>query len=158
MATDIVLASELGGEFLIGTETPNKITIAVDGTSVTKDAAGVLGAEAPVWDNVSKTITFPAVRGGAAQVIDLSQFTTDIYVNGGSYDAATATLTLSDNDGVTPNVTIDLSTLLGVSTDGGNLLTNGADGKPVFNKAALDAQTAICTSVFGTQLFRGITV
>lgn len=158
MATDIVLASELGPEFLVGTETANRITVSVDGTSVTKDAAGVLGAEPPTYDNVAKTITFPAVRGGAPQVIDLSEFTTDIFVNGASFNAATSTLTLVDNDTGTADLTIDLSTLLGVSTDGDNLLINGSDGKAYFNKAGLDSQTQICTSVFGTDLFRGITI
>lgn len=157
MANDIVLGSELGDEFLIGTETAGKITVAVDGTSVTK-VGNVLAAPSPVWDNVAKTITFPSVNGAAQQVIDLSQFTTDIYVDGATFNPTTNILTLTDNDGGTPNVTVDLSLLLGVSADAGNLLVNGTDGKPLFTKATLDAQTNICTSVFGTQLFRGITI
>lgn len=181
MATGIVIQSELGQEFLIGTETANKITIAVDGTSIQKDASGVFGAAPPVWDNVGKTITFPSQNGATAQVIDLSQFVADIYVNGGSFDPATLVLTLTDNDGVTPDITVDLSALLGVSADASNALSNGADGKPFLdnttafnvstdadqilsngtdNKALLTCAvikasclTEQCTSVFGTALF-----
>ncbi|MGL5733251.1 MAG: hypothetical protein ACRCYS_00175, partial [Beijerinckiaceae bacterium] len=54
--------------------------------------------------------------------------TAEIYVNGGSYNPATSILTLTDTSGTTPDVTINLGALLGVSTDAGNVLTNGTDG------------------------------
>lgn len=153
MATDIVLASELGPEFDIGVETANQIRLSVDGTSIVKDGTtGHLGAVAPVWDNVAKTITFPATNGGAQTVIDLSQFTTDIYVTGGTWDIATTTLTLSDNDGTTPDITVDLGTLLGVSADANNLLTAGSDNKAFIDAAAIRAVGTEQTSVFGTSL------
>ena len=158
MATGFVLDTELGPEFLIGTETPNKITVSVDGTSVTKNAAGVLSAQPPVFDNTANTITFPSAGGAAAQIINLTPYTSDIFVSGATLDATTKVLTLTDNDAGTPDVVVDLGGLLGVSGDGGNLLTDGTDGKAYFNKAQLDAQTQICTSVFGQQLFRGVTI
>lgn len=154
-AQDIVIGTELGNEFLLGTETPNKITIAVDGTSVTK-VGDVLGSPGPVWDNTARTLTFPSVNGAPAQVVNLAAV--DIFVDGGSFDPLTSILTLTDTNGTTPDVTVDLSNLLGVSTDAGNLLTNGTDGKALFTKANLDAQTSICESVFGTQLFRGVNI
>lgn len=153
MATDIVLASELNVEFDIGVETANKISMKVDGTSIVKDGVtGSLGAVAPIWNNVTKEITFPATNGGTPTVIDLSQFTTDIYVTGGSWDINTTTLTLSDNDGGTPDITIDLGTLLGVSADANNLLTNGSDNKAFIDAAAIRAIGTQQTSVFGTDL------
>lgn len=157
--SQVVTPTNLGTSFELGSRIANKITIRTDDTSVVQAADGTISAASPVYDNTAKTITFPAVNGAAPVVIDLTQFTTDIFVNGGSFDGSTQILTLTDNDGVTPDVTVDLSSLLGVSTDAGNLLTDGADGKPFFNKAALDAQTAICTDAFGsTNLFRGITI
>jgi len=153
MAQDIVLGRELGDEFDQGVAVANKVTVKVDGTSVVKAGDGTLGAAAPTYDNVAKTITFPAVNGGAPQVVDLSEFTTDIHVNGGSFDALTSTLTLSDNDGVTPDITIDLSALVGGSSDGNNILTNGADGKPTLSAATVDALATVqLESVFGTQI------
>ena len=152
MATDIILFSELGSEFV--QDVPNQKIIAnIDGTSIVKDGvSGSLGAASPVWDNVAKTITFPAVNGGAQTVIDLSQFTTDIYVTGGTWDIATTTLTLSDNDGTTPDITVDLGTLLGVSADANNLLTAGSDSKAFIDAAAIRAVGTQQTSVFGTDL------
>lgn len=53
----------------------------------------------------------------------------DIYVNGGNYNPATMVLTLSDNDGTTPDVTLDLSTLISAMTDNGNgTYTHSAGG------------------------------
>jgi hypothetical protein len=49
--------------------------------------------------------------------------TTDIYVNGGSYDPDTMTLTLVDNNGVTPDITIDLSALIPVTLYTGDGVT-----------------------------------
>lgn len=159
MANDIVLGSELGLEFDIGVEVSNKISVKVDGTSIVKDGTtGSLAAANPVYDSVAKTITYPAVNGVAGQVIDLSEFVVDVFVDGATFNATTNVLTLTDNSGTTPDVVVDLSNLLGVSSDAGNLLTNGADGKPLFDKAALNSQTQICTSVFGTNLFRGVTI
>lgn len=149
--TDIVLASELNVEFDIGVETANKISLKVDGTSVVK-VAGVLGAPSPVWNNTTKLLTFPAVNGAAAVVVDLSQFTTDIYVTGAAFNGATQVLTLTDNDGVTPDVVVDLSTLLGVSVDANNLLNNGTDGKPLFLVADLYTVSTEQFSIFGTSI------
>jgi len=162
MANDIVLGSELGPEFLLGTETPDKITVSVDGTSVTK-SGGVLAVAPPTFAN--NVITFPASNGAAPTVVDLSQFTTDIHVSGGSFDAATSVLTLTDTDGSTPDIVIDLSTLLGVSTQAGNALTDGPDGKPFLPEAfADDAVTAYATanntdleSLFGTAIATVVT-
>lgn len=156
--SQVVTPTNLGLEFAQGTETPNKITIKVDGTSVQKgvNTPGVLSVAPPVLDNVNKTLTFPAQDGNTPVVVDLSQFTTDIFVSGGSFDAGTSVLTLTDNDGTTGDIVVDLSTLLGVSTNAGNLLGNGTDGKPLFTKANLDTQTGVCNDAFGVDLFRGV--
>lgn len=151
MSTQNVVAPvNLGPEFELGTTVANKITINVDGVSVKRDVTtGELSSPAPVvtWNNVTKEITHDDGQGNT-QVINLSQFTTDIHVNGGSFNAATSVLTLTDNDGVTPDITIDLSSLLGVSTDAGNILSAGTDGKPYLQLsdisvlATLDLQDA----------------
>lgn len=154
MANDVVLGSELGPEFEKGTLVANLVTVRVDATSLQRNAGtGALSAVPPVFDNVAKTITFPSQDGAAQQVINLSQFTTDIHLDGGTFDAATAVLTLTDNDGGTPDVVIDLSALMGSSTDAGNLMSDGSDGKPLLVAANItDLATIQNTSLFGTNL------
>lgn len=177
---DIVLGSELGPEFLIGTETTGQITVAVDNTSVVK-VGDELTAAPPVFDAVANTLTFPAQGASAPLVVDLTPYTGDIFVTGAVLDAATNQLTLSDNDAGTPDVIVDLTPVLGVSTDANNALSNGADGKPYLDSTTIltgvstDADqiltlgtdgnplltcdtiktdcTSVCESVFGTALF-----
>jgi hypothetical protein len=157
--TDPIIGSELNDEFDIGTIVANKVSIKIDGTTVTKNASNQITATpgSLTYDNATAVITYTNAAGNV-QNIDLSALTTDIYVDGGTFDAATSVLTLTDNNGGTADVTIDLSSLLGVSTDAGNLLNNGADGKPLFTKTDLDAQTSILTSLFGTQLGRLVNI
>ena len=84
------------------------------------------GMKQGYWDAVTSTpITIGATTypiGTPIQDI-FAALTNDIYVDGGTYDAATTTLTLSDTDGTTPDVTINLSTLretASVLNDSGN--------------------------------------
>ena len=186
MAQNIVLSTELSNQFDIGVIESNKISIKVDGTTVTSDAAGVLSAtpSSLTYDPATTILTHTGGDGNVTNV-NLSSLTSDIFVNGGTFDAATSVLTLSDNDPATPDVVIDLSTLLGVSADADNILTDGADGKPFLDKdsigivsadadnlvsvgadggAFLDCDviktscTSECTSVFGTPLFNAFDV
>lgn len=154
-----VLGTELGDEFDIGNIEGGKIRIKVNGPGLTRNGSNELEVNPPVltYNNTLTTLEFNNGSGGL-QSIDLSALTTDIFVSGGSFDASSSVLTLTDNNGVTPDVTIDLSTLLGVSTDADNLLRNGADGKGLFTKADLDGQTNILLSVFDTQIGRVVTI
>jgi hypothetical protein len=140
MANDLVRGANLGPEFLIGTgAAADKIEIKVDDSTVKRDpATGELSAPsgALTFDNATSVLTFDNGAGGV-QPIDLSGFLVDVFVNGGSFDPATQIITFVDNDGGSPDITIDLSSLLGVSTDVNNGLTNGADGKPFFDASAL---------------------
>lgn len=69
------------------------------------------------------------------------------------------TLTLVDGDSGTPDITVDLSALLGVSTDTDQILVNGADSKPLLTCAMVkNCADETCTSVFGTQLFKAFTI
>lgn len=63
-----------------------------------------------VYDAALKKLTYTG-ESGIAQVVDLSALAVDIFVNGGTFNATTAVLTLTDNDGTTPNVVVDLSSL-----------------------------------------------
>lgn len=179
---NIITVPNLGTSFDLGTITPNKIEIKVDNTSIVKGGTGELSANPSTmtWDNTTKIITHTSGTGVVTN-IDLSDFTTDIYVNGGSFNPATSIITLTDSDGTTPDVTIDLSSLLGVSTDANNALTNGADGKPylsndafgvstdagqllingtdskaLFTKTELDGVTTIHQDAFGVDILRGV--
>ena len=153
----IITPTNLGTSFDLGTITPNKVEIKIDNISISKDGSGVLSATPSqlTWDNLTKIVTHTSGTGIVTN-IDLFEFTTDIYVNGGSFNPATQVITLVDGDGVTPDITIDLSSLLGVSTDAGNLLINGTDGKALLTKTEIDAISGICTDAFGVPLFRGI--
>jgi len=149
MAVAVVTPTNLGPEFEIGTNVAGLITVRVDGTSVVRDpVTGSLGAVAPTYDNVATTLTFPGVNGGADTVIDLSALTTDVFVNGASLSGTV--LTLTDNDAGTPDVTVDLAAFAGVSTDAGQILVAGSDGKPLLTQATVAAQ-ADCpvTDAFG---------
>lgn len=156
---DPIIGTELGNEFDQGTIVTNKVSIKIDNTTITKNGSDQLEATpgSLTYDNANTLLVYTNAAGNI-QNIDLSSLTSDIFVNGGSFDAATSILTLTDNDGGTADVTVDLSTLLGVSADAGNLLTNGTDGKALFTKADLDAQTTILTSLFGTPLGRLVTI
>lgn len=157
--TKYVTVPDLGNEFLLGTTVANKITVKVDGTSVVRATDGTINAAPPVWDNATKTITYPSQNGAAAQVIDLSEFTTDIYVNGATLNATTSILTLTDADAGTPDVVIDLSALLGIAVEATNLLRLGANGKALLEEADI---TTLATyegqSAFGTPLFKAFNV
>lgn len=147
--SQVVTPGNLGLEFELGTTVPNKITINVDGVGIVRD--GVTGelSSPPgsmTYDNGTTTLTYDNGQGGT-QNIDLSALAADIFVNGGSFNPTTLELTLTDNDPGTPDVTVDLSSLLGVSTDAGNLLTNGVDGKPYIDQAAVQAATPPSTDV-----------
>lgn len=156
---DPVIGSELGVEFDIGTLVPNKVSIKIDDSTITKNGSDQLVATLSTMTYNAGTATLTFTDGaGTATNIDLSALTTDIFVNGGSFDAATSVLTLTDNDGGTADVTVDLSSLLGVAAEATNLLGTGANGKALFTKADLDGQTTILTSLFGTQLGRIVNI
>lgn len=153
---DAVIGSELANEFDQGIAEANLISIKWDGVTVSKSGAGVVSAAQAslTYNNATTELTF-AAPGQAPSVINLSALTTDIYVNGGTFDATTGTLTLTDNDAATPDVTVDLSAFAGVSADANNLLTDGSDNKPFLNCAAISATcTGVVVSRFGTPLFR----
>ena len=167
MANDILLGSELGQEFDKGNEVAGKVSIKVDGQTITKDENGILSAVTvmPTFDPANAVISFPSALGGAGTNIDLSQFLTDLQVTGGSFDAAASVLKLVDNDNDdVDDIIIDLSSLLGVSDNADNLLTDGDDSKPFLSKSAVsneiaaynDANRVPHTSLFGTELFATI--
>jgi len=169
MVDNVILASELDNTFEIDGEA-EKIKIKIDSTSIKKAANGTLSAvpTAIEFDSVNGIIKVTNPDGTTPPPIDLSQFLQDLQVTGGSFDAATSVLKLVDNDNENvDDITIDLSTLLGVSTDEQNLLSNGADGKPKLLAEDLDdvigdrvqaiAGTNV-SSVFGTPIVRGFAV
>lgn len=147
----ILLApSDLSNQF--NAVAPGPVTLNVDGQTVQASAAGVLSSPVTVlaYSNLTTELTYTDENGNNT-VIDLGALTTDIFVNGGSFNAATSVLTLTDNDAGTPDVTVDLSTLLGVSTDANNVLNNGTDGKPLLTSTQLcDAIKADCVVTPGT--------
>lgn len=147
MATEqIVTVPNLGGEFEIGTNVANKITIKVDGTTVLRDGiTGELSSPSVAeslttitYDNITNALVYTAEDGNLT-TLDLSGLTTDVFVTGASL--ASGMLTLTDPDAGTPDVVVDLNDLLQVSSAGGNILTNHAsDDKPFLDRGILETE------------------
>lgn len=147
------------------------LTSNVNGTVANQDLLAAIQAGETVTslsvDNVAHTITYTR-EDGTTDVIDLAAATTEIYVDGGSFDATTGVLTLTDNDGASPDVVIDLSGYavtvvdnadgtydvnqngasvgtidLAPSTDAGNLITQGTDGRVFIDASAIGTDTFV---------------
>lgn len=161
MVQAVVTPNNLGPEFDQGVLVANKITVKVDGTTVTRNGVtGVLSAAGVLtsltYNALTSVLTYTDEAGNAAN-IDLSALTTDLYITGAAFNPATMVLTLTDASGVTPDVTVDLSTLLGVSADAGNLLEDGADGKPMLKPSVVHAQASeSITDAFAVPIFNAM--
>ncbi len=131
------------------------------------------------YDAGTTTLTYTDEAGNATAV-DLSALSTDIYVDGATFDPVALTLTFTDNDGATPNVVVDLSTLRSaltnngdgtwthndgsgttviirsVSADAGNLLTAGSDGGAFFDASGVRVLADVeVQDAFGVTLYYG---
>lgn len=132
------------------------------------------------YDAGTATLTYLDENGNAT-VVDLAALTSDIHVDGATWDAASMTLTLTDNDGGTPDVVVDLSSLQGsmtdnsdgtylydagngtttvidtntpASADAGNLLSTGSDGRPLLDGAGITALATVdVQDAFGNHLY-----
>lgn len=140
---DIVVGANLqSDDFNIGTDVANSITINVDGTTVNRGAGGLSSADQVMsYNNATQVLTLTRNDGAADTTLDLSALAADIFVDGASFDGSTGVLTLTDAAPGTPDVTVDLSSFQGVSTDANNLLSDGTDGKPLLTGAT------ICTEI-----------
>ena len=158
------------------------LTSTVNGVASTLDLTPLIQAGETnttlTYAPATKTLTYTNEDATVA-TIDLSALAADIFVTGGSYDPATMVLTLSDNDGVTPNITINLADLKKVTTQAtnsiaftgtgeassplqanlvldpitGNLLVVSATGAKVDPAAVLALATVDVQDAFGTHLF-----
>ena len=136
---------------LVSTDSGNDLGVGSDGKFKLVETVTVLS-----YNSSTHSLSFTNEQG-ATNSIDLAALTTDIYATGLSLSGGV--LTLSDNDGDTTNVTVDLNALQsiltdnsdgtythnngtdtivtidtrdGISSDSGNQLTLGADGRPKF--------------------------
>ena len=165
------------------------------GATLNSDVNGVVGSvdltpaiqaaqSLTVWayDPATHIVTYTD-ENGVPGTHDLSALTTDIYVNGGTFDAASMVLTLADTDGGTGDITVNLSELKKVETvdsatvaftgegtaaapltasavvssaTAGNLLTSEADGLAVAPAAVAALATEDVQDAFGNHLFFAI--
>ena len=166
-----IIAGPDGGAYLSETVTSLTAgTTAVSGLLYTDEngtvntislAAQILDGETTTSLSYSgTTLTFNDEDGGVTN-IDLAALAADIFVNGGNFNPATTILTLTDNDGVTPDVTINLGALRSIitpilvsgiwqhddgnglvnnivstSSDANNQLSIGSDGGAFYNPPA----------------------
>jgi len=95
------------------------LTSTVDGVASTVDLKPLVqNAETLTTLNyapATKTLTY-VDEDGVTATIDLSALALDIFVNGGTFNAATMVLTLTDNNATTPDIVVDLSDLKKVVT------------------------------------------
>ena len=68
------------------------------------------------YDPVTTTLSF-VDEAGNTTTVNLAALTSDIFVNGAAFDPASLVLTLTDNGGATPDVTVNLASLLGFWKD-----------------------------------------
>lgn len=130
MALNVIVKSNLGNDFALDTVN-KKVHVNVDADTLLRDSAtGILSAKGKVtnltWDNVTKVITY-VNENNVNQTIDLSQFTTDINVSGGTFDPVTTVLTLTQDDGG-PDIDIDLAALARSSTIDSSTVAFDGDG------------------------------
>ena len=108
------------------------LTSTVNGVASTLDLTPLIQAGETnttlTYNPATKTLTYTNEDATVA-TIDLSALAADIFVTGGSYNAATMVLTLSDNDGVTPDITINLADLKKVATQATNSITFTGTGE-----------------------------
>ena len=87
------------------------------GTVQTANLAEVLTTLS--YNATTKILTY-ADELGMMNSIDLSALAQDTYVDGGSFNATSGILTLTDNSGTTPDVIVDLSALKATLVDNNN--------------------------------------
>ena len=167
----------------------NETTTVLSGVLATGNPIGVYTNEDGVVATLSETITtfsFDALaqtltfvgEDGVATVVDITQFQ-DTYITAAVYDNITSTLTLTDNNGATTDISVNLSslraslldngdgtylfdngagvttvvnTLDGVSADLGNVLSVGTDGRPYLSAVA-DVVTTLVDNGDGTYVY-----
>ena len=159
--THVVVPSDLGQTIKPAGIIAGKYDVNIDNDTL-KQTAGVIGVntatsagksaalEAMVkafettttlaYNSTTKVITYTN-EDGAVVNIDLSTLAVDVFVNGATYDAGTMILTLTDNSGTTPDVTINLSELKKVATSPSNSVTwtgTGEAASPLVANIKLD--------------------
>ena len=146
-----ILQSDLGNTL---DTSSGQVQVNLDGVTMTASGSGELVATQQILSgdipNNSIIITNP---DGSTQTLDLTPIitNTEVFVNGGNYNAASMQLTLTDQDPGTPDVVINLAALLGASSDPDNILGNGADGKPTLTATDIcDVIKADCVANPGT--------
>lgn len=102
------LTALIGG---VSADAGNDLTAGADGKPYFQETVTAL-----TYDTATTTLTY-INEAGVTQTVNLSSLTTDVFVNGGSFNPATLTLTLTDNSGVTPDVVVPLSSLVSALAD-----------------------------------------
>lgn len=174
MAALVTHALSLAGASL--TSDVNGVTDSVDLTPAVQAAETLTTWN---YDPATHIVTYTG-EDGVAGVSDLSALTTDIFVSGATFDAASMVLTLTDADAGTPDVVVNLASLKQVETADsatvafsgtgeasspltasvvastatvGNLATIAADGVAVDPAAVTALATVDVQDAFGNHLF-----
>ena len=145
----VVIPSDLGSTIKPEGITPGKFDVNIDELTL-EQTAGVISVntktgagKSTALESMVKAFETPTVLGynpttkvisytnelGVVVNIDLSALAVDVFVNGATYNASTMVLTLTDNNGTTPDVSINLSELKKVATSGSNSVTWAGTGE-----------------------------
>lgn len=169
MATQIVLLNNLGKTLKPAHTTPGKIDVQLDQTTLKVDANGIISvntatgagesaalkaliraqetATTMAYNAVTKVLTYTNEKAVVA-TIDLSALALDVYVNGGSYNASTMALTLTDSSGTTPDIVINLAELKQVAKSSSNTVTITGTGEtltPLIAEVKIDPIANVIT-------------
>jgi len=116
----MIMSADGGNAIVAGTDGKLYVAPGATPTIVSKDAGNdvVAGTDGGAYlaetvtslaySAATKVLTFKDEAGNST-ALDLSALAADIYVNGATFNAGTGILTLTDNDGASPDVVVDLS-------------------------------------------------
>lgn len=116
----MVMSADGGNAIVAGTDGKLYVAPGATPTIVSKDAGNdvVAGTDGGAYlaetvtslaySAATKVLTFKDEAGNST-ALDLSALAADIFVNGATFNAASGILTLTDNDGASPDVVVDLS-------------------------------------------------
>jgi hypothetical protein len=138
-AIDGMLGTDWRAPIGVSTDADNILANGSDGLAYLNADGAVSGiiADASATSTLASGLISPAA-GNALTSDGQGLFVgSEFYVSSGIYDPATKTMRFAYNTASKPDIIVDVSSILGVSSDAGNRLTVGADGKATLAPSAI---------------------
>jgi hypothetical protein len=150
----MVMSADGGNAIVAGTDGKLYVAPGATPTIVSKDAGNDIVAGTDGGAYLAETVTslsYTALtkvlefkdEAGNTTALDLSALAADIFVNGATFSAATGILTLTDNDGTSPDVVVDLSAYKVTVTDNADGTYTLAQAGNTFTVDTVDALNSL---------------